>query len=102
MRYGRFTVAGEPASSARLGVLADDDTVLDLTALHAARPVPWPDLLVAPSLDRLLAAGRPAWSRVHRWLRETLADPAELAPFRHPVDRVTPELAFTVADYVDF
>ena len=102
MRYGRFTVAGEPASSARLGVLADDDTVLDLTALHAARPVPWPDLLVAPSLDRLLAAGRPAWLEVHRWLREALADPAELAPFRHPVDRVTPELAFTVADYVDF
>src|SRR5882757_828151 len=102
MRYGRFTVAGEPASSARLGVLADDNAVLDLTALHADRPVPWPELLVAPSLDRLLAAGRSAWLEVHRWLRETLADAAGLAPFQHPVDRVTPALAFTVADYVDF
>src|SRR5882757_7660597 len=102
MRYGRFTVAGEPASSARLGVQADDNAVLDLTALHADRPVPWPELLVAPSLDRLLAAGRSAWLEVHRWLRETLADAAGLAPFQHPVDRVTPALAFTVADYVDF
>lgn len=106
MRYGRFVPTGEPPELARLGVLADGadgrDAVLDLTALHANRPVPWPELLVASSLDPLLAAGRPAWREVREWLRDTLADPGRTAPYQLPLDAVTPLLAFTVADYVDF
>jgi fumarylacetoacetase len=102
MRYGSFILAGEPASSARLGVLADD-LVLDLTALHAYRAVPWPELLTAPSLDPLLAAGRLAWREVYDWLTSTLAEQADgVARFQHPVAAVTPLLSFAVADYVDF
>jgi fumarylacetoacetase len=102
MRYGSFVPAGQPSESRRLGVLADDGAVLDLSALHADRPVPWPELLVAPSLDALLAASRPAWREVHGWLRATLADPEPLSPYRYPAAAVTPLLAFTIGDYVDF
>jgi fumarylacetoacetase len=102
MRYGSFAPVGQSPGSARLGVLTEDNLVLDLTALAAQRPLPWPELLVAPSLDPLLAAGRAAWREVHGWLTDTLADPEQLAAFRHPLAAVTAQLPFTVADYVDF
>lgn len=100
MRYGAFVPSG--AARSRVGVLCEDDTVLDLAALHAAQPVPWPELLTAPNLDPLLAAGRPVWREVHGWLADALADPDRSARHRHPLASVTPVLPFTVADYVDF
>ncbi len=104
VRYGSFVLGGEPPASARLGVLTDDDLVLDLTALAARLTLPWPELLVASSLDPLLAAGRRAWREVSDWLSDLVAgeDPELLAAFRHPVAAVSPLLPFTVADYVDF
>jgi fumarylacetoacetase len=57
------------------------------------------------SLDRFLAAGRPAWSGVRQRLRELVTDPAardRVAPHLRPAAEVRPQLAWTVADYVDF
>ncbi|MBO0873875.1 MAG: fumarylacetoacetate hydrolase family protein [Pseudonocardia sp.] len=104
VRYGSFLRNGESPASARLGVLTDDDLVLDLSALSEHRQLPWPGLLVASSLDPLLAAGRTAWREVADWLGDLIAneDPEFLAGFRHPVSTVIPQLSFTVADYVDF
>jgi fumarylacetoacetase len=80
------------AGLARDGLL--DGALADATAVFGGS-----------SLDRFLAAGRSAWSRVRQRLRELITDPAAR-------DRVTPHLwaaadvwarlAWTVADYVDF
>ncbi|HEY2206202.1 MAG TPA: fumarylacetoacetate hydrolase family protein [Pseudonocardia sp.] len=101
MRYGSFVPSGRPSTAARLGVL-HDDVVYDLSALHAERPVPWPELLTAANLDPLLAEGSRAWREVHEWLGATLADPEPLAGYGHAPAAVTSLLPFTVADYVDF
>jgi fumarylacetoacetase len=101
MRYGSFVPPATASELARVGVLTAGG-VLDLTALHADHPVPWPELLVTRNLDPLLAAGRPIWREVHGWLRETLVDPERLRPYLRQPATVTPLLAFTVADYVDF
>ena len=100
MRLGSFTLVDEPRSAARVGALADDGHVLDLTALAADRP-DVPHLLLAPDLDPLLSAGNPAWDGTHRWLADALSDPTTAA-HRHPVADVIALMPFTVADYVDF
>lgn len=115
--YGAFR---PPGRHQRLGVLTDDGLVLDLSELAGVRSaggggglgarsgppslldLPWPELLLQPALDALLAAGPAAWREVHGWLAELFVDPAPLAPYRRPVTGVTPGLSFTVADYVDF
>ena len=76
--------------------------VLDVGGLAETRGGPYPDLLTAPSLDPLLAAGRAAWRAVYDWLAAELADPDRLTPFLFPATGLTPVLPFTVADYVDF
>jgi fumarylacetoacetase len=58
-----------------------------------------------PVLDRFLAAGPPAWAGLRDRLLELLDDATadvRLAPHRRPLENVTPVLAWTVADYVDF
>ncbi|MTV23830.1 fumarylacetoacetase [Nitriliruptoraceae bacterium ZYF776] len=89
---------------------AIDDDVLDLAALardgslDGALPDPVATL-DRPDLDRFLAAGPDAWRGLRARLRELLDDPTardRLAPYRTPVAAVAPQLAFTVADYVDF
>jgi fumarylacetoacetase len=104
VRYGAFRPHGRHQ---RLGVqLPDGGSVLDFGELLAAPSgrfsVPWPELLLEPTLDPLLAAGARAWREVHEWLTELVADPSALTPFLRPVDQVLPVLPFTVADYVDF
>jgi len=82
---GIFSPPGEPPRvGARRG-----DRVLDLSA--AAGPVPR-ELLTAPSLDDLMAAGPELWAAVG-----ALEDAPELA-----LGEVALHLPFTVADYVDF
>jgi fumarylacetoacetase len=100
--YGVFSTAGDPQRR-RLGV-AIGEWVLDTGA--AARAVGSPDpLLEAASLDPLLAAGRPAWTRVRealtRWLTEPTFQPV-IEPCLVPRADVTLHLPFSVADYVDF
>ncbi|WP_306371520.1 fumarylacetoacetase [Nocardiopsis sp. CC223A] len=100
--YGVFSTDGGGAT--RLGT-AIGAHVLDLGAAARAVGSPHADLLGAPNLDALLAAGRPVWDRVRADLADWLTDPAHEAAVRpHLVDRasVRLHLPFTVADYVDF
>jgi fumarylacetoacetase len=58
-----------------------------------------------PVLDRFLAAGPSAWAGLRERLLELVHDATadvRLAPHRGPLDDVTPVLAWSVADYVDF
>ncbi|MCM2429334.1 fumarylacetoacetase [Streptomyces sp. RKAG337] len=104
--YGVFTTADRP-DQRRIGV-AIGDHVLDAGA--AARSVgalaePGFATLDAPSLNPLLAAGRPVWTAVRaaitRWLTDG-ALRAAVEPCLVPCADVTLHLPFEVADYVDF
>jgi fumarylacetoacetase len=77
-------------------VVRVDDHALDLRA--AAHGHPASDLLNAPTLDPLLAAGPRAWAEVRRAVAGWLADGPELTPLAD-LELLLP---FTVADYVDF
>ncbi|MBB1254262.1 fumarylacetoacetase [Streptomyces alkaliterrae] len=104
--YGVFSTADD-ADRRRLGVRYGDH-VLDLGAAARALGSAHADLLTAPSLNPLLAAGRPVWSEVRAELRRWLDPDADertrsvLAPLLLPLSHVTLHLPFEVADYVDF
>ena len=84
-----------PALCVRLG-----DDAVDLGALASELDVD-PSLVAAPNLDALLASPPDAWRSVREALRQRLAQ--ELPPqARIPLGDATPELPFTVGDYVDF
>ncbi|MER7760812.1 fumarylacetoacetase [Streptomyces sp. NPDC097619] len=100
--YGVYTKTGEERR--RIGVRLGAH-VLDAgaaaTALGSAHAGP----LSAPSLNPLLAAGRPVWSEVRAELASWVTDPAHRAtvePLFTPLDEVTLHLPYEVADYVDF
>ena len=102
--YGVFTVPGDPRR--RIGV-AYGEHVLDAGAAATATSAPadLAALLAASSLNPLLAAGRPAWSRVREALAEWLTDArhaAAVEPLLLPRSGVALHLPFEVADYVDF
>jgi fumarylacetoacetase len=86
-------------------VVAIGDAVVDAAAVARATGSAYADLLAAPSLDRLLAAGPAVWAQVRaevtRWLTDDAVRPA-VAPHLRPRDGVRLLLPFTVADYVDF
>ncbi len=82
------------------------DRLLDLAAALARVDGPLARLVDRPTLDPLLAAGRPAWEAVRgRLLRLLTEDTPE---HRRAVEAAlrdqgpAPRLPFTVADYVDF
>ncbi|WNI14849.1 fumarylacetoacetase [Actinacidiphila sp. ITFR-21] len=102
--YGVFSTAA--GTGRRLGV-AYGEHVLDAGAAARATgaPADLTALLTAPSLNPLLAAGRPAWTRVRGALTEWLtADGhrAAVEPCLVPRADVSLHLPFEVADYVDF
>jgi fumarylacetoacetase len=85
--YGVFSPAdGAP----RIGTRLDDD-VLDLSHLGGE--------LAGPSLDGLMAAGRPAWEAARARVRDAVERGAGET---FPLASVRLHLPFTVADYVDF
>jgi fumarylacetoacetase len=100
--YGVFTTSAEPGRQ-RIGVRVGE-SVLDLGA--AARAVGAPSsLLDAPTLNPLMAAGRPTWSLVRRVLIDWLSDERYsgiVGKHLHPLADLTLHLPFTPADYVDF
>jgi fumarylacetoacetase len=83
--YGVFSRAG---GTRRIGVRLGSG-VVDLSPLGG--------LLAAPTLNPLLAAGRPMWMQS----RERAAEHAATAE-AIPLDEVTLHLPFEVADYTDF
>jgi fumarylacetoacetase len=103
--YGVYTTADQPGRR-RIGV-AVGDFVLDAAAAARATvlDVDLADLLAAPSLNPLLAAGREVWTRVRAEVTAWLTDPAFRAtvePCLVPRAEVTLHLPFEVGDYVDF
>ncbi len=101
--YGVFTPAA--GGCPRVGV-AINDQVLDVAALATADGVPDAQVLAAPSLNALLAAGPEVWARVRGWLQSRLRAGGvarqDVQPKLHPLAAVTLHLPFEVADYVDF
>jgi fumarylacetoacetase len=87
--FGVFSAAGEPP---RVG-FRDGHEIVDLAAAGLGAEY------AEPSLDALLAAGRPAWEDAVARARE-LVERGE-GP-RVPLEHATLHLPFTVADYVDF
>jgi fumarylacetoacetase len=85
--------SGAPHIVVRVG-----DRALDLGAAARRDGHPLADLLNAPSLDPLLAAGSDAWAEVRRAVPAWVSGAASLTPLVD-LDLILP---FTVADYVDF
>ncbi|UNS98372.1 fumarylacetoacetase [Streptomyces tubbatahanensis] len=101
--YGLFSTPDAPGHR-RLGVRFGDD-VLDLGAAAAAFGSPHTEVLRAPSLNALMAAGRPVWQAVRAEVRAWLTDETHRqTTARHllPLHQVRLHLPFEVADYVDF
>jgi fumarylacetoacetase len=102
--YGVFSTAADPRR--RLGV-AYGEHVLDAGAAARATgaPAELTALLDAPSLNPLLAAGRPAWTRaraaVTAWLTDEQHRTAVTGALTPRADAIL-HLPFEVADYVDF
>src|SRR5690606_16729422 len=91
--YGVFRPAAQLTAPAdvtapqRIGVRIADQ-VLDLAAC-APGEARWSDLVAAPALTPLLAAGRGVWDDVRRWLTGVLTDAGQeqrLRPHLTPVD----------------
>ena len=79
------------------------DRVLDLTSMTAGTASG--ALFASGTLNDFLAAGRPVWADFRATITAALTDAdrrAGVEPFLSPLDEHTPELAFDVADYVDF
>lgn len=101
--YGVFSTAG---GARRLGV-AFGDHVLDAGAAARATGAAGElaGLLEAPSLNPLLAAGRPAWRQARAAVTAWLTAPehrAAVGPYLVPRADTALHLPFEVADYVDF
>lgn len=99
--YAVFQRTGEePRVGARIG-----DLVVDLAPVAAADMMEVGHLFEAASLNPLMAAGRPVWDSVRRWLTGLLTDEAErdvVEPNLVPVGEVALRMPFEVGDYVDF
>ena len=100
--YGVFSTAerDEPQVGVRIG-----DYVLDVAPVAAAEMLEIAHAFEAPTLNPIMAAGRPTWTALRTWLTRLLTDDSErelLEPNLIPVDRITLHQPFDVADYVDF
>lgn len=87
-------------------VTAIGDQVVDLSAASAFGVLPDPDgLLAGPSLNPLLAAGRPQWTQVRREIVGLLTDQARAASTQRcllDARDVVHVLPWELGDYVDF
>ncbi len=100
--YGVFsTVEGdEPRVGVRIG-----DFVLDVAPVAAAEMLEIAHAFESPTLNPIMAAGRPTWTSLRTWLTQLLTDDNErdlVEPNLIPIDQVTLHQPFDVADYVDF
>jgi fumarylacetoacetase len=84
----------------RFAAIRIGDYALDLTEAGEYAP-----LFADGTLDAFLAAGRATWSGLRRYVTHRLSDEAHrdtVEPALVALTDVTPVLAFSVADYVDF
>ena len=99
--YGVFSHDDEdPRVGVRIG-----DHVLDLAPVAAAEMLDVHHVFEEPTLNPLLAAGRPVWESVRRWVTGLVTDPAErglVEPHLVPVGDVELHMPVAVGDYVDF
>ena len=102
--YGVFARRDAPDERPRVGARIGDQ-VVDLSPVAAGHTLEIAHVFESPSLNPLLALGRPAWSSVRGWLTGVLTDETQrglVEPHLVPVDEVTTFMPFEVADYVDF
>ncbi|HET6167469.1 MAG TPA: fumarylacetoacetase [Marmoricola sp.] len=88
----------------RVGVRIGD-LVLDVAPVAAGEMLDVHDVFARESLNPLMALGPAAWASVRTWLTGLLTDEHErdlVEPYLRPVDEVSLQLPFEVADYVDF
>jgi fumarylacetoacetase len=88
----------------RVGVRIGD-LVLDVAPVAAGEMLDVHDVFARDSLNPLMALGSTAWASVRTWLTGLLTDEHErdlVEPYLRPVDEVSLQLPFEVADYVDF
>ena len=100
--YGVFSTAGgdEPRVGVRIG-----DFVLDAAPVAPAEMLEIAHAFEAPTLNPIMAAGRPTWTSLRTWFTHLLTDDSArdlVEPNLIPVDRITLHQPFDVADYVDF
>ncbi|MCG3039975.1 fumarylacetoacetase [Streptomyces sp. S1A] len=101
--YGVFTTEDDP-DLRRIGVRYGP-YVLDAGSAADAFGSPHTGLLQKPSLNPLMAAGRPVWQAVRAELRSWLTAPEHagtVTQYLIRLEDVTLHLPFEVADYVDF
>ncbi|MGI8899764.1 MAG: fumarylacetoacetase [Nocardioides sp.] len=102
--YGVFSPSDSPDEPARVGVRIGN-LVVDLAPVAAAEMLEVAHVFEAPSLNPLLALGRPSWAGIRGWIVSLLTDETERSLVEAhlvPVDEITLHLPFEVADYVDF
>jgi fumarylacetoacetase len=92
-----YGAVARPGGDPRLAVRVGDDA-LPLDGLEGAAGLP-PGTLSGPTLNPLLALGRPAWTALRAHLQELLQQ--ERAPLV-PLSELEPRLPLAVGDYVDF
>jgi fumarylacetoacetase len=99
--YGVFSTDDErPRVGVRIG-----DRVLDVSPVAAGEMLDVHDVFARDSLNPLMAQGPTVWASVRTWLTGLLTDEHErdiVEPHLRPLDEVTMQLPFRVADYVDF
>jgi fumarylacetoacetase len=99
--YGVFSAEDErPRVGVRIG-----DRVLDVSPVAAGEMLDVHDVFARDSLNPLMAQGPAVWASARSWLTGLLTDEHErdlVEPHLRPLDEVTMQLPFRVADYVDF
>jgi len=100
--YGVFSTAESDAP--RVGVRIGD-FVLDAAPVAPGEMLEIAHAFEAPTLNPIMAAGRPTWTSLRTWFTHLLTDESArdlVEPNLIPVDRITLHQPFDVADYVDF
>ncbi|WP_328320464.1 fumarylacetoacetase [Kribbella sp. NBC_00382] len=90
----------EPRVGAAVG-----DQVIDLAPVASAQMLDGAQVFTQPTLNAFLAQGRPAWHATREWLLDLVRNENNrdaVEPHLIPLDQVTMQLPFEVADYVDF
>lgn len=104
--YASFSPdGGEARLGARLGNRAIDLGALAREDSVAALPAEARAAVSAANLDVLLAAGHTVWTAVRRWLLDAVTSEAlagTVESCSYPLESVTVQMPFTVADYVDY